>query len=205
MKDLKKAAIVDDEPSERFVLRGLLEERGWEVVGEGADGKDALKICVETRPDVLIMDVNMPGKDGIQAAGDIHAQCPTPIVLLTGKEDENAVKLAAKAGVKAYLVKPVREDELFAAIELAASQFMEFERLRKENIYLKNALETRKVVERAKGLLMKKEKMTEEGAYSKIQKISMDRRISMKEVAEIIISTLNGEGPQPNHVPKHGK
>ncbi len=187
---MRKVAIIDDSPTDRLVIRGFIEDKGWQVVGEGSDGLEAVEVCRRSRPDVVLMDIKMPGKDGVEATMDINAHCPTPVVLLTGVEDERTVKRAIDAGAMAYLAKPVREEELFPAIELAVSRYREFVRLRKENVDLRETLEARKQIEKAKGLLMEKEGMTEAEAYSKIQKISMNRRISMREVAEIIIQTL---------------
>ncbi|MBI5599650.1 MAG: response regulator [Deltaproteobacteria bacterium] len=187
-------AIIDDDPSARQVLRGFLNERGYTVASEGADGSEALGICSTYNPDVVIMDIKMPGKDGIEAATEINRHSSVPVVLITGREDEDTVRRAAEAGVMAYLVKPVREEELFAAIELAISRHGEYLKLRKENVDLKNTIETRKFVEKAKGLLMEKDRITEAEAYSRIRKISMDRRMTMKEVSEIIVSSLKEGG-----------
>ena len=190
---MRRVAIIDDERSERIVLKGLLEERGWHVVAEGEDGGDALDICRTRAPDLIIMDIKMPRKDGIEAAREINRLCPKPVILLTGREDEETIRRAAEAGVMAYLVKPVREEDLFPAIELAISRFREFEKLRRENVDLKKTLEARKLIERAKGLLMEKEGLTEREAFSRIQRISMDKRKPMKEVAEVLILALEGK------------
>jgi len=184
---MKNIAIVDDEASSRFVIRGFVEEAGLKVVAEGADGAEAVEICRTHRPDVVLMDINMPGKDGIEAATEIGRQCPTAIILLTARDDEATVRRAAGAGVMAYLVKPVREEELLPAIELAVSRFKEFRLLKEENKELKSALEARKTIERAKGLLMAREGITESEAFGRIRKVAMDKRKSMAEIAEVII------------------
>jgi len=180
---MKKVAIIDDEPSQRLILKGLLEDIGYDVVSQGTDGKEALRICVETRPDVLIMDVKMAEKDGIEAAKEVNKFYPVAIVLLTAGEDEETIKGAARAGVMAYLIKPVEREELFAAVEMAFARFKDCERLRKENCGLKESIQSRNLIEKAKGLLMEREKPE---AFSRIRKISMDRRKPMEEAAEVI-------------------
>jgi response regulator NasT len=135
------------------------------------------------------MDIGLPHKDGIEATIEIAAQCMVPVVLLTGRDDEETVKRAATSGAMAYMVKPVVESALIAAIELAISRYAELTGLKKENIELKDAMEARKIVERAKGILMQREGISESEAYARLRKISMDRRTTMKDVAEILISS----------------
>ena len=190
---MRKVAIIEDDPVERLVLKGLIDEFGCEVVAEGSDGLEAIEICKTHSPDILFMDVKMPGKDGIEAAAEISRLCPTPVVILTATDDKETIRRAAEAGAMAYLVKPVRGEELLPAIELAISRFSEFRKLREENIDLKNTLEARKVIDKAKGLLMAKEGLTEGEAFSRIQRTSMNRRIPMKEVAKGLILTLEGK------------
>jgi len=187
---MRKIAIIDDNASERLVLKGFIEDAGHSLVAEGTDGSEALDICRKKDPDLIIMDVKMPVKDGIEAAAEINSFCPKPIVLLTGSDDEETIRRAAEAGVMAYLMKPLRAEELCPAIELAISRFKEFEALRKENSDLKKALEARKSIEKAKGLLMEKENLSEGEAFSRIRKISMDKRKSMSEIAEVLIMAL---------------
>lgn len=180
-------AIVDDNASERLVLKGLAEECGLIISAEGENGEQAVAICKSKAPDAIIMDVKMPVKDGIEAAEEISRVCPTPVVLLTASDDEATIRRAADAGVMAYLLKPVRGEEILPAVELAISRFSEFKMLRKENADLKNTIYARKLIEKAKGLLMEKEKLTENEAFARIRKISMDKRKSMTEIAEVII------------------
>ncbi|TAN63096.1 response regulator [bacterium] len=187
---ISRIVIVDDNESERKVLRGLLEDSGFEVVAEGANGAQAIEICKETTPDLVIMDVSMPVKDGITAAGEINRLCHTAVILLTACDDDETIKRAVDAGVMGYLAKPVRHEELLASVKLAISRFGEAEHIKKENRDLKNTLQARKIVERAKGLLMEKEGLSEAEAFSRIRKISMDRRQSMAAIAEIIIHAL---------------
>ena len=184
---VKRVALIEDNAVERRILRALIEDMGYEVVAEGGDFDAAIKACREMRPDIAVMDVGLPGRDGIEAAGEINRVCPTAILLVTGAEDEETVKRAVNSGVMGYLVKPVG-GELRPAMELAISRFREFNELRKENEDLKNTIESRKIIEKAKGLLMEKEKISEAEAFSKIRKISMDNRKTMREVAEVIIA-----------------
>ena len=184
---VKRVALIEDDASESLVLRALIEDMGYEVVAEGGDFDAAIKACREMRPDIAVMDVGLPGRDGIEAASEINRICPTAILLVTGAEDEETVKRAVNSGVMGYLVKPVG-GELRPAMELAMSRFMEFNELRKENEDLKNTIESRKIIEKAKGLLMEKEKISEAEAFSKIRKISMDNRKTMREVSEVIIA-----------------
>ena len=188
---MRTVVIVDDSESERKILKGFLEADGvYEVVAEGVNGDEAVNICRTKRPDLLLMDVKMPGKGGIEAAEEISRTCPTPIVLLTASDDEETVKKAVEAGVMGYLLKPVRPEELAPAIELSLSRFLEIITLKKEKEDLKSALQSRKLVEKAKGLLMAREALTEDEAFSRLRRISMDRRKSMSEIAEVIILAL---------------
>lgn len=188
----RKIIIIDDNADQRLVLKGLLIDIGCEVIGEGKSGLEAVELMHRLSPEVILMDVKLPGMDGIEAAMAINKLKPIPVILLTAKKDEETIKRAVEAGVMAYLVKPVREEDLLPAIELATTRFAEFQTVRKENIDLKETIEARKVIERAKGLLMEKEGLSERDAFSRIQKLSMDRRRSMKEIAEILITALEG-------------
>ena len=193
-----KIAIIDDNASERTVLKGLVEDSGFAVVAEGINGQEAVDICRLKSPDLVIMDVKMPVKDGvkggikggIEAAAEISRLCPTPVVLLTASDDEDTINRAVEAGVMGYLIKPVRQEDITPAIKLAMSRFLEFEILKRENRDLKNSLQARKAIEKAKGLLMEKEGLSEAAAFARIRKISMDRRQSMTDIAEIIITAL---------------
>lgn len=196
---MRNIAIVDDSDSERAVLKGLVEECGFSVVAEASNGAEAVKMCRSGAPELIIMDVRMPGKDGIEAAEEINRFRPTPIVILTAGNDPDTLKRAIGAGVMAYLVKPVRLEELEPAIELAISRFNEFRELREEVHDLREALESRKVVEKAKGLLMEKEGLTEAEAFKRIRKISMDKRKTMKEIAEVITLALEGHSMPDGH------
>lgn len=191
---MKRIAVVDDNASERLVLKGFIEAAGFELAAEGINGLEAIEICRSTRPDLLILDVRMPVKDGIEAAREISRSFPTPIVLLTADEDDETVRRAAEAGVMAYLMKPVRAEHISPAIEFAISNFNEIKALKDENENLKKTLEGRKIVSKAKGLLMEKEGLSEREAFARIRKISMDKRKSMAEIAEVLIMAFENGG-----------
>ena len=186
----RRIAIVDDDKSQKIILKGFCTDAGYEVVAEGSNGVEAVTICESVKPEVMVLDVCMPEKDGIAAAIDINSSCPTPIVLLTALDDSDTIKRAAEAGVMAYLVKPIRGEELMPAIELALVRFNEIMDLKDKNKSLEESIEARKVVERAKGLLMSSEGLSEQDAFSRLRKLSMDRRKSMKEIAEVVIGIM---------------
>lgn len=180
--------LADDEALIRLDLREMLIDAGHKIVGEAADGQQAVKLARELKPDFIIMDVKMPLMDGLEAAAIIGEENIAPVLLLTAYSQKDIVEKATKAGVIAYLVKPVREEQLFPAMEVAASRFAELQQLNKELSDLKDSLETRKLVDRAKGILMTAHNITEQEAYRKMQQYSMAKRISLKVLAESIIS-----------------
>lgn len=179
--------VADDESLVRTDLREALAELGYLVVGEVGDGQSAVNMARELDPDVVIMDIKMPGMDGIEAARVLTQERIAPVVLLTAYSQKDLIERAKEAGVVGYLVKPFRETDLAPAIELALARFAEFRALQEEVGNLTEALETRKKVEKAKGILMEKQGMSEAEAFRKIQKMSMNTRRPMKEVAEAII------------------
>lgn len=180
--------IADDEALIRLDLREMLSDAGHHIVGEAADGAQAVRLARELKPDFIIMDVKMPNMDGLEAAAIIGEENLAPVLLLTAYSQQDIVEKASKAGVSAYLVKPVCEEQLFPAMEIAASRFNELQELNKELLDLKDSLETRKLVDRAKGILMAAHKISEQDAYRKMQQYSMAKRISLKALAESIIS-----------------
>jgi response regulator NasT len=182
-----RVIIADDESLIRMDLREMLTNLGYLVVGEVTDGKSAVNQARELRPDVVIMDIKMPDMDGIEAARVLTEERISPVVLLSAYSQRELVTRAREAGVVAYLIKPYREEELSPAIEVALARFQEFKDLQKQVEDLQLALETRKLVDRAKGILMDKQGLTEAEAFRKIQKMSMDNRKPMKDVAEAII------------------
>lgn len=180
--------LADDEALIRLDLREMLTEAGHEIVGEAANGQEAVQLAQELHPDIVIMDVKMPVMDGLTAAQQITEAEISPVLLLTAYSQQDIVARATEAGVIAYLVKPVREQQLFPAIEVAVSRFRAWQELGRELDELKESLATRKLVDRAKGILMTAHKMTEQEAYRKMQQFSMAKRISLKKLAEEIIA-----------------
>jgi two-component system, response regulator PdtaR len=179
--------IADDESLIRLDLRDMLVHLGYDVIGEAADGRSAMDLARRLRPDLLIMDIKMPDLDGISAAEELTRERIAPVVLVTAYSDQGLVERAREAGVVGYVVKPFREAELMPVIELSRARFEEFRTLEREVGSLKDALETRKLIERAKGVLMETHGMRESEAFHRIRKTSMDARKSMKEVAEAIL------------------
>ncbi len=182
-----RVLIVDDEPIIRLDLKHLLQSLGYQVVGEAGNGADGLERARELRPDVCIFDVKMPEMDGIEAARVLTREKVSPVVLLTAYGQLDLVQRASDAGVSAYIVKPFKEADLVPAIEIALSRWRELQELEKQVGSLQNALETRKVVEKAKGLLMQKHGLKESEAFRRMQQQSMRSRRSMKEIAEAIL------------------
>jgi len=182
-----RVVIADDESIIRMDLKEMLTHVGYLVVGEAGDGMSAVHLARELRPDLVIMDIKMPGLDGVSAAKLLTEEQIAPVLLLTAYSQRELIDAAREAGVVAYLVKPFREAELQPAIEIALARFREFEQLRKEVEGLRDALETRKLVERAKGALMDTQGLTEAEAFRRIQQISMNTRRPMREVASAIL------------------
>jgi AmiR/NasT family two-component response regulator len=180
--------IVEDESLVRLDLKEMLENQGYLVVGEASDGRSAINLARELKPDLLLMDIQMPGElDGIGAAKILAEERVAPVLLLTAYSDREFVDRARESGVMGYIVKPFGEAELVPAIEVALARFQEFRSLEQELGDTREALETRKLVERAKGVLMDAQGLKETEAFRKIQKLSMNSRKSMREVAEAIL------------------
>ncbi len=184
---MRRVLVIDDHESSRKQIVASLKQGGYEVAGEGTSGKLAVPLARAASPDVLLMAVGLPDMDGIDAARDVMRAQPLPIVLVTSHFDGKTVERAKSAGVRGYLVKPLRVAELSPAIELAITQFRDFASLSAENTTLKETLEARKIIERAKGLLMEQRRISEDQAYTLIKKTSMNMRKPMAEVAQAII------------------
>lgn len=181
--------IADDESIIRLDLRKILEGMGHQVVAEASDGRAAVDLARENELDLAILDIKMPEVDGLDAAKTIAEEKICPVLLLTAYSQQDLIDRAKEAGVFAYLVKPFKEADLLPAIEIAISRYREMETLESEIGSLKDTLETRKLVDRAKGILMDKRGMKEAEAFRWIQTQSMNNRKSMREIAEAIILT----------------
>jgi two-component system, response regulator PdtaR len=183
--------LAEDETIIRLDLRKTLEDAGFEVCAEARNGEEAVALAELERPDLAILDVKMPKLDGIEAARRILGERPIPIVMLTAYGQDELVSRAVEAGVFGYLVKPFRETDLLPAIRAARARHEELQALREEAESLAEALATRKVVERAKGLLMKREGLSEQEAFGRLRRASQSSNRPMKVVAEAVIATFD--------------
>jgi len=182
-----RIVIADDESIIRMDLRGMLEQMGHTVIGEAGDGIKAVAMIRELKPDVAILDIKMPDMDGIDAAKIISNEKLAPVLLLTAYSQMDLIDRAKEAGVFAYLVKPFKESDLMPALEIAIARYREFSEMEREAATLADKLETRKLLDRAKGILMDQHGLSEAEAFRRIQVQSMNTRRPMKEVAEAII------------------
>ena len=182
--------VAEDETIIRLDLRGLLERAGFEVVAEARDGVEAVELARSEEPDLAIMDVKMPRLDGIEAARRILAERPVPIVMLTAYGQQELVSRAVEAGVFGYLVKPFRENDLLPAIHTARARHEELTALREEADSLTEALAARKVIERAKGLLMERDGLSEQDAFARLRRASQASGRPLKVVAEAVVATF---------------
>ena len=187
MTTQRRVLIAEDEALIRLDLKEMLEEEGYDVVGEASNGEEAVKLAEELKPDLVILDVKMPVLDGISAAERIVATRVAPVVMLTAFSQRELVERAVDAGAMAYLVKPFAKSDLLPTIEVAVSRHAQVTALEKEVSDLTDRLETRKLVDRAKGKLQTDHGMSEPDAFRWIQKTSMDRRTSMRAVAEGVL------------------
>jgi two-component system, response regulator PdtaR len=182
-----KVLIAEDEAIIRLDLKEMLEEEGFNVVGEASDGESAIRLARDRAPDLVIMDIKMPGLDGLTAAERVVSEGLSAVLILTAFSQRDLVQRAAKAGAIGYLVKPFQKSDLVPAIEVALARHAELQAVKKETIDLTEQLETRKIVDRAKGKLMDRDGLSEAQAFRAIQKQAMDQRRSMKAVAEEIL------------------
>lgn len=191
--DARRVVVAEDETLIRLDIVETLKEAGFDVVGEAPDGETAVRLVTELEPDVVVMDVKMPGMDGISAAEKIMADRTCAVVMLTAFSQAELVERARDAGAMAYVVKPFTTADLLPALEIAISRFQEISSLESEIADLNERFETRKRVDRAKGLLMTKMGLTEPEAFRWIQKTSMDRRLTMREVADAVIDQVGAK------------
>jgi len=187
---MKIALIADDEPLIRRQVSETIECFGFDKIIEASDGHQAVSLACRENPLLIVMDVSMPGMDGVTAAENIGRSVAAPIILLTGTSDPDIIARARDAGVSSYQLKPFQPVQLLATIELAIHQFVELNNLRDENGRLKDALETRKLVDQAKGILIASG-LSEPEAYRKMQKLAMDKRKTLKQVADAILLTAS--------------
>jgi AmiR/NasT family two-component response regulator len=184
----RRVLIAEDEALIRLDLAEMLAEEGYEVVGEAADGETAVRLAEELKPDLCILDIKMPIMDGLAAAERIAGARIAPVIILTAFSQRDLVERARAAGAMAYLVKPFQQSDLVPAIEIALSRYAEVAALESEVAGLTDRLETRKAVERAKGILMTTYGMAEPQAFKWIQRTAMDHRMTMREVADRIVA-----------------
>lgn len=189
----RRVLLAEDEAITRMDLHQMLTRLGYEIVGEAGDGQTAVALARALRPDIVIMDIEMPEMDGIEAAQVIWEEQLSPVLLLTAYSQRELVERAREAGVMGYLVKPFRESEVVPAIEVALARYVEQRQLDQEVNDLKEKFETRKLIDRAKGILMDTKGISEAEAFRRIQKMSMNTRRPMKEIAEAIVLTAGGK------------
>jgi response regulator NasT len=185
---VKRVVIAEDEALIRLDLKEMLEEEGFDVVAEAGDGETAVALVEQHRPDLVVLDVKMPQLDGISAAERIAGARLAPVVMLTAFSQRELVERAREAGAMAYVVKPFGKADLLPAVEMAMSRYDELVTLEREVLDLRGRLETRKLVDRAKGVLQARYGLDEAQAYRWVQRASMDRRMTMREVAELVLA-----------------
>ncbi|WP_439029066.1 ANTAR domain-containing response regulator [Gordonia terrae] len=188
-----RVLVAEDDSLIRMDLIEMLREEGYDVVGEAPNGQVAVELTESLSPDLVIMDIKMPVRDGIDAATEIAKKRLAPVVMLTAFSQRDFIDKARDAGAMAYLVKPFTKADLVPAIEVAVSRYQELKQLEGEVATMNERLETRKLVERAKGLLMEKQTLSEPEAFKWIQRAAMDRRTTMKAVAQVVVETLGAE------------
>ncbi len=183
-----KIAVADDELDMRDYFQKILPVLGHHVIAVARDGKELVELCAATQPDLVITDIKMPDMDGIEAAVQIRKKSPVPIILVSAYHDPEYIRRAENDHILAYLVKPIKQADLETAIAIAMRRFEQFEALRKETSTLKQALEDRKVIEKAKGILMKKAGLDEHDAFRRLQKLASDKNKKLIEIAQIILT-----------------
>lgn len=193
VKQASRVVVAEDDSLIRMDLIEMLRDEGYDVVGEAPNGQVAVDLAESLQPDLVIMDVKMPVRDGIDAASEIARKRIAPVVMLTAFSQREFVERARDAGAMAYIVKPFTQADLVPAIELALSRYRELKVLEAEIADLSGRFEARKLIDRAKGLLMDKREMTEPEAFRWIQQNAMDKRVTMKAVAEIVVETLGDD------------
>jgi response regulator NasT len=191
-----RIVVADDEPDMRDYFRKILPRLGHQVLAAAETGRDLVELCRKAEPDLVITDIKMPDMDGIDAASQIYQEGPVPVILVSAYHDPELIARAEADHILGYLVKPIKQSDLEPTIALAMRRFEQFEALRKEAADLRQALEDRKVIERAKGLLMKKVGLDEQEAFRRLQKLAMDGNRKMVEVAHMVITAEEAFQPK---------
>jgi AmiR/NasT family two-component response regulator len=189
-----RIAVADDEPDMQDYFRTILPGLGHEVIAVARDGRELVAACLAARPDLVITDIKMPDMDGIDAAVQIYRTAPVPIILVSAYHDAEFIERAEAEHILAYLVKPIKRADLEPAIAIAMRRFEQFQALRQEAADLKQALEDRKTIEKAKGLLMKKGGLDEHDAFRRLQKLASDRNRKLIEIAQMILTAEEAYG-----------
>jgi response regulator NasT len=182
-----RIAVADDEPDMQEYFRTILPELGFQVVAVAGNGRELVDACRRVKPNIAITDIRMPDMDGIEAASLIYREHPIPVILVSAYHDAEFIRRAEADHIQAYLVKPIKQADLEPAISLAVRRFEQFEALRKETVDLKQALEDRKTIEKAKGILMKKTGLDEADAFRRLQKLASDRNKKLIEIAQMLL------------------
>ena len=192
-KPALRVVIADDEPITRMDIKEILEEKGYEVIGEAADGFDAVELCKAKKPELVLMDIKMPLLDGLSAARIMMEEdVDAAIVLLTAYSESEFIDSAKDLGVSGYLVKPIDEKSLIPSIELAVARSKEMRKLRRDIAKVSERLENRSIIEKAKGRIMERDGLSEQEAYDFIRKLSLEKGMSMRRVAEILLLQTGG-------------
>lgn len=186
-----RVLIVDDESLIRMDLRDIIESSGHEVVAEGTNGVEAIKLCKEYKPDIVLMDVKMPELDGIEAARQIGFHHEAPVVLLTSYSQQDLINKARESGVYGYLIKPVREEQLVPTLEMALGRYYSDAELREKMAELEQSLEDRKIIQKGTGILMELYSISEDEAYNRIRALSMKKRDSIVNICKALINQVS--------------
>ena len=192
-KPVLRVVIADDEPITRMDIKEILTEKGYEVIGEVADGFDAVEICKAQKPDLVLMDIKMPLLDGLSAARIMAEEgVDAAVVLITAYSEREFIDSAKEIGVSGYLVKPIDEKSLIPSIELAVARNREMQKLQRDIAKVSERLENRSIIEKAKGRIMERDGISEQEAYDYIRKLSLTKSMSMRRIAEILLLQTGG-------------
>ncbi len=193
-----RIVVADDERNMHEYLQEALPRLGHEVVGVAQTGRELVEICRKLQPDLIITDIKMPDMDGLAASEEICRETPIPVIVVSAYHDPQFIERATQNHVLAYLLKPIRQHDLEPAISMAMRRFEQFQTLRRETTDLRQALDERKIVERAKGLLMKREHIDEQEAFRRLQKLAMNQNRKLIEVAQMVLSVSDAFEPGPS-------